>query len=393
MMGKGTRMGRRLQSAAAIFLGVAAAVNWGLAAKAGVEKFQAQAVNHLETGNTKIDLKEYGRDADGAETEYGFEGEVLPGTYVSKIPRIENLSSDCYIRIKAENRAELCLEDESFKGISEEWIKRGDYWYYQPVLGEGESADFFTGIQFPTEWDERLSGQEVVLSLQAEAIQARNFTPDYALEDPWFGERAQYCLQEFGAAGEGMGDMPMQVIYEEGLSVDPNDFFENLGRIMPGDVCSDGFLIDNRSDADSEIWFRTELPGLAAGQKELLEGIGLSICLGETLLYQGNLASPELHKGVSLGDIKAGEDQLVSFSLSVPAQWDNAYSFRDTMVKWIFETERNTPDPAPDTGDPGAESGWIFFGSGTLSALVLLAVLRRSRREQPRKQPISVDCV
>lgn len=366
-----------------ILLAASAAANWGMAVQAGVKQFQAQTLNHLETGNIKIELKEYRIMEDGTETDYFYDGEVVPGTYVSKIPRIHNLSSDCYVRIKTEYPSKLKLEDGNLKGISDDWIKRGEYWYYQPVLEEEESVDFFTGIQFPADWDEEQAGQDILLALHAEAIQAVNFTPDYTRDDPWFGEQPQHCLQEFGVKGGGMGSSPMYVIYEDQLSVSPIDFFQNLGTLMPGDQRSDSFAIENKNAEEAEIWFRTELPELSDKQREVLDGMALTIQKGGEILYQGNLAAGDLEQGVSLGKALPGGHMEVSFSISVPKEWENAYAFRDTAVKWIFETQRIIPDPSPPTGEETKNQGWIYFSAGTVSFLVLLAVLagKKSKAE------------
>lgn len=355
------------------FLMVAVAVNWGMAANAGIQKFQAKTINHLRTGNVKIALQEYMVGEDGDRIEFLYRDEVLPGTYVSKIPSIQNLSSACYIRVKIDYKSILNLKDESLKGISEEWIKKGDYWYYCPILNEGEEVDFFTGIQFPPEWDERQANQEINMVLQAEAIQAQNFNPDYGTEDPWFGQEAQYCLQEYGVKAGGGGNGPMYVIFENQLEVRPRDFFENMGHLMPGDTFQDTFTIKNKNSENVQIWFRTKLPELSEKQKELLEKTGLSIWIGETLLYQGNLASHELEEGIDMGQVSKKGEKKVSFSVSVPKEWDNTYALCDTVIHWIFDTERMVSDPSPSTGDE--DNGWFFLIMGGISFFLLLTIL------------------
>lgn len=356
-----------------LFLAASVIVNWGMAVSAGVEKFQAEAVNHFKTGNVKIALQEYMIGKEGKRVEYLYRDEIVPGTYVSKIPRVQNLSLPCYIRIKVEYKSELYLKDENLKGISDEWIKKGEYWYYQPILNEKEEIDFFTGIQFPVEWDEKQEDQEIILSVQAEAIQAQNFNPDYGKEDPWFGQEVEYSLQEYGVNGGGKGKGPMYVIFEDQLEIHPNDFFEHMGRVMPGDISEDTFTLKNKSDECVKIWFRTKLPELSKTQKELLEEVGLSIWSEETLLYQGNLASHELEEGICMGDVMEKGEKEVSFSVSVPEEWDNTYAFRDTVIHWIFETERMTEDPSPSTKDEN--DGWIYLTMGGISFFLLLSVL------------------
>ena len=58
------------------FLMVAVAVNWGMAANAGIQKFQAKTINHLRTGNVKIALQEYMVGEDGDRIEFLYRDEV-----------------------------------------------------------------------------------------------------------------------------------------------------------------------------------------------------------------------------------------------------------------------------------------------------------------------------
>lgn len=360
-----------------ILLGIGVVINWGMAARAGIQQFQAKTVNHLGTGNVKIELKEYMEDRDGNRIEYDYDDEIIPGTYISKIPRVENVSSDCYIRVKIEYETELSLSEENILGISDQWVKRKEYWYYKPVLKAEEGVDFFTGIKIPEEWGEKQEEQDMILSIRAEAIQAKNFNPDYTKEDPWFGETVQYCLQEYGIKNGEIGKKPLYVVYEKDLSVNPNDFFRNLGKMMPGDYMEDHFTLENKNPEDASIWFRTQLPELLHEQKELLEKIQLSIWKQNVLLYQGNLASRELEDGILLGTVLAKGNEVISFSVSVPEELDNTYAFQNTEIQWFFETERLSPDVSVSTGEK--VTGWIYLGAG-LFCFFLMIVLWRGKK-------------
>ena len=71
---------------------------------------------------------------------------ILPGETHSKIPRITNYARPCWVQATCyENQKK---EQEGFHhrmlwGISEEWVKRGEYYYYTEVLNRGESVDLF----------------------------------------------------------------------------------------------------------------------------------------------------------------------------------------------------------------------------------------------------------
>ena len=145
--------------------------------------------NHIQTGDIHIQLEEYQTDASGRESRYDFDGLVLPGDTISKIPRITNLAEPCYIRIYMtfpDTQTDISgLSAENLDGISEKWIQIQDYYYYPEVLNTNESLDFFQAIHIPANWENEHTGQTLEISLQVDAIQAQNFSPDFTSDTPW----------------------------------------------------------------------------------------------------------------------------------------------------------------------------------------------------------------
>lgn len=359
-----------------------AAVGFGGTAAAAVLQYQAKTVNWLRTGNVKIALEEFMRQENGEEAEFFWEEPVLPGQRLSKIPRITDLSANCYVRVALEWGGEAELDEACFMGISDQWVKRGKYWYFKPILEETESTDFFSSIWFPQDWSEEEAESAVFVSIRAEAIQAAGFEPDYSSEDPWFGEEAEYCLQEFGIRGEGDVYMPMYVRFQDSLTVEPGDFFENMPILMPGQEYGDAFVVENKAAEEAEIFFRTEIPKLTEDQRQLLDQMELTIRgrNGE-LLYEGDLAAEMLGTGISLGIYQPEEQDTVNFSISMPPELKNAYAFRDSSVVWIFETQRMTPEPSQPTGDKNSIRIALFSISGTCSLLILAGIIGKQRRK------------
>ena len=128
--------------------------------------------NHISTGDVNIGIREY-QEIDGKETEYDLAENriVLPSEVVSKIPRITNYAETCYIRAKVthhskpvsesdtEKTAEYILSDENINGISGQWIRKGEYYYYTEPLEKGASVDFFEAVTIPAEWTEASAGR------------------------------------------------------------------------------------------------------------------------------------------------------------------------------------------------------------------------------------------
>ena len=121
-------------------------------------------VNHISVGDVSISISEYARKGKG-EVKYTQPSEVVPGQTISKIPRIKNNALPCWIRARityaGENGKLERLKDENIGGISGEWVKRGEYYYYTKVLKKQESTDLFQNISIPDTWTEEHAKQKI----------------------------------------------------------------------------------------------------------------------------------------------------------------------------------------------------------------------------------------
>lgn len=320
--------------------------------------------NHIQTGDIRIQLEEYQIDASGNEELYKYEGFVLPGDTISKIPRITNLAEPCYIRIYLtfpnEDSSELAgLTASQLQGISDKWIRRGDYYYYPDILKTGDSLDFFQSVSIPSDFKNEYSGRDLCLSIQVDAIQAANFTPDFTKELPWGDQLIEICAHNQTDPVIKHPYSSHHVVFEGNshkLISPSEDFFSNLGQMMPGDTLSDEILLKNTTASDAELFFRTALPDdLSEDALDLLEYISLEIRLKDKLLYRGNLKSSTLQKPVSLGIYESGASEVLDFTLHMPDSLTNAYALRNTSVKWVFSVESEeldiTTPPPVKTGD------------------------------------------
>lgn len=137
----------------------------------------------------------------------------------------------------------------------------------------------------------------------------------------------------------------------EGLIVAPDDFFLNLGELLPGDTKEDIAYIKNSTNDEIEVFFKTEPLDETEYYDEidysLLEKIKLKISLKQTsnseeqLLYEGNLGAELMSKYISLGEYKNGYDGEFIFKIEVPTDLKNNYTLSTTKVKWVFAVEKN----------------------------------------------------
>ena len=310
---------------------------------------ELEVVNHISMGDINISISEYAKKGKG-EVKYQNPSKVVPGQTISKIPRIKNEALPCWIRAKitynsetkdstAQKKLEL-LKDENIGGISEDWVKRGEYYYYTKVLRRQQAVDLFQNISIPAEWTEKYSEQKFIVDIQADAIQAANFRPDFNAMSPWGNEVIQQCVHEQnGALTCRKGERKLSVEFSgraHKLIAVPDDFFANLETAMPGDVLEDSVMISNTTEETAELFFRTDTTGRSEEQMKMLQDIRFEISQDKKVLYRGTLDAGNLKKFNSLGKFKPGQKSRLKFIVEIPEKWDNAYALKETDVTWIF---------------------------------------------------------
>ncbi len=307
--------------------------------------------NHISTGDVNIRIREFAM-INGKEVPYETHQTVLPGDTISKIPRIENLAASCWIRVKIT----FSGQSESLSGLSpsdiggmnkDEWIKIGDYYYLLKPLEERGSIDLFREVHIPGDWTEAYADRTFAIHIRADAIQESHFQPDFEAMSPWGDEMIELCVhEEENLVISRESDVRFNVVFRNGaekLVAGPDNFFQNMPALMPGDRITDYVTIRNTSDVQKEIRFYTALPTPAEDQLDMLEKLQLRITLGEKTIYEGNLKADPLNTGTSLGKFAPGDEGKMEFTLYMPEGLQNAYALRNADVRWIFETD---PDPA-----------------------------------------------
>ena len=120
-------------------------------------------------------LEEYQADAFGNESPWADGPLVLPGSAVSKIPRIHNSGPDAYVRAKLIFRYEDGKEVEGWKilELNENWKKAADGYYYCEIpVKTGESVDLFQGIRIPETLSQDYEGRKLFLDIAVESSEA-----------------------------------------------------------------------------------------------------------------------------------------------------------------------------------------------------------------------------
>ncbi len=354
-----------------------------------------EVTNHFETGIVDIRITEH-QVKDGLECQWEDNPTILPGQEISKIPRIHNDGNDCYARAKIQVSAEEDMEIRiEIQGISDKWLQADDgYYYYTEILKTEEYVDLFQSVYIPENFSEDMMEMNFTIDIIVEAIQAKNFTPQFDLTKPWGDVEILECEKEGMYAINCLKQAEtkkFQIIYQgesKKLITNSDDFFKNFSYMMPGDYYCEKIDIFNNSDNNTKLYFRCE----AFDNSELLEKIKLKIDIeieGENKnIYDGNLKFVELSDDIMLGTIEKYEKSNFNFEIIVPEELNNQYSISNSYVKWIFSTEPISnlqPEDSSQTGDLGSiRIGISIIGiiMGMLGIMFSVMELKRKTYER-----------
>jgi len=325
-------------------------------------------INHLATGDVNIRISELEIE-NGEEVSYQNPKVILPGDRISKIPRIECLAEPCWVRahVTFEGAQEGLpgLSEELIGGINEKnWVKAGDYYYCKKRLSRGKHVDLFRTITVPHDWNSEHADQAMKVTIRADAIQAAHFTPDFEAMSPWGNQEIELCVHEADGEPEIRTEHLKNTVEYSGdahkLVAAPDDFFKNIGTLMPGDTVSDSVEIKNTVKRNAELFFQAGYENQTKEQLELLSALTIQIKYAGKEIYKGALTQDHLNKGISLGTFAPGQGGRMDFTITMPSALGNAYAKRDAAVKWIFKVEEDeepTPAPSANPGSPNPGTG------------------------------------
>ena len=326
----------------------------------------SQAESGLSTSAVDIEIEEFNKfdepfDEDGKN--------VMPGDEIILKPRVNNLGIECYLRAKIT----YTIGDEEFdvvnyiKGNYSSWTKDGEYYYYDSVLGREEYVELFNKVEIPGSLTPEYYGKIIVVYIVVEAIQAKNFDGD------WTGIEIKESVErtyDIDYGGES------SIIYEDDVNnhidVD-DDFFGNLGNIVPGDSISEKVQIKNNSYDKNEYFLNINYDELTDEELDLLRNIKLVIKNSKgSILTSSNLEDKSRH---SLGIYTHNGGDEITIELSLPIDIDNDYSKLFTKVVWEFSYDViEHYGENPKTGDSKFDMSITVFILSAIGFLVVLIV-------------------
>lgn len=346
--------------------------------------------NYFETGIVDIGLKEY--QTDGViEIPWQDNPTILPGDSISKIPRIHNYGNDCYVRAKITFRDTEDLGFYSLGGLSNKWVLAEDgYFYYKEILPHGEEVDIFQSVNIPDDFPQENAGKQFYIDIDVDAIQSKNFTPDFSLALPWGNVQIlmndntkEYDVSKFKASDS----KTFQIVYQgdaEKLISNSKDFFLNIPYLMPGDTYSDTVVLKNDGKDAIKLYFRS-----ASKDEDILRKIQLTIYTeidgDKKTVYTGNLLAKDLAEDVVLGELKSKSEGKFHFEIHIPAELNNKYNLAACSVQWIFSTDLTKDPDSPKTGDMTHFHQYLFVMILAFAAMIAFAVLLYKERKEEEK--------
>ena len=351
--------------------------------------YTTDIVNGISTGDIHISINEYEHDANGNLVSYKDNKVVLPGQTVDKIIRITNDANQAWIRAKVEYTdcgEQAGLSDDDIVLSSDKWKRCGEYYYYTEPVDSKAYVDFVKAVRVPSDWDESRSDSEFSIYTSVDAVQTANFTPDFSVNDPWFGTVIEECVHTEHDSKLTMSDKPFSVIFEggaDGIVKTGDDFFQNWASLMPGDTVSDEVKIGNRYGRTVYIYFKAD----PVENKELLSKLHLSIKNGNTVIFDDTL-DKAMEKYVYLGGYAKNESGTLTYTVSVPKELTNKYALSNAKTAWHFQCVLNsrTGTPGINFNAPGPEPSYSEIGTVTTTSSPQI-----DEPAEPRKNPKTGD--
>ncbi len=349
----------------------------------GIYALTEQGVNGaLSTSTVDVEIGTYILDDENNQIEYGDDRVVLPGENVNFIPKVFNKGTDCYLRIKINYINDSINFEDYISNFSTQFTQYGDYYYYNGTFNAKDTIELFDQIRIPENADKFAVNGVLKIEIIAEALQIKNFTPDYSVEDPWKGvEPTQNVRNTYNIDIDD--DSQLLIKYENGTEEDigvPNNFLERTRRLLPGDSFVEDIQINNSNKKNAKYFMKIDINENDEETKKLLGQIDLIIRSGDEIIYQGKFYNEEK---ILLAMLDIGGSKNLQFEVSAPIELSNEYTniVPQFSITFLAEFEKEKIPLNPKTGD----NITISFLTFLLSSIALVIIIILSARERKNK--------
>ena len=298
------------------------------------------------------------------------DSEVTPNKFVRYEPKIHYQGVDSWIRLKLDISNEN-IKDEYFEGLDDSWIKKGEYMYYTKVVSHGDDIKTFDGFKIPSTWDEKepenLMGSKFNILALCDAVQAKNFTPNFDSENPWGEleiENSEYEGSTYIESENILKPINLKFIGAGKYALSSDEIMLDT---LPADVYKNEINLYNEGKHNTEVIFYVS--DMNIKDKSLLDVIQLKMSIDGNVFYEGNLRAKDLTKQRSLLNIKPNEKHTLSYEITVPSNLKDEYQAKYDSFIWNFTSVEH---PNPITGDTTKLSVYLVLIAISLFLIVLL---------------------
>lgn len=308
----------------------------------------------------------------------GYNTPLAPGMTVPYEPVITYRGINAYLRVKFIISNENITLDR-FSGLSDKWVKRGEYFYYTVPVEHNTCLSTFKSFHIPEQQsqlsEEMKVNPEFTITALCDAVQADNFTPDFECDNPW-GEVIIENNDYDGTkhkCGKAIKKVPVYLKTKgsSAFSLDSEQLCNSHFR--PGDFYENDIIINNDSRRKTELLFSSaEL--IEQSEPNLLDVVCLKMYIDGKEFYNGTLRAKKLNKWKSLVIMDKKSTHKIHYEIEMPAELGNCYELRFQNFVWNM-TMREVSD-GPVTGDKAGFLFWII-----VMAVSVISILRINRKK------------
>ena len=323
----------------------------------------------ISTGTVDIEIKNYKLNDENNEVEFENTEILYPGSTTSYIPKVVNWGDDCYLRIKVNYIDNGTNFEDYVTGFSNKFTRNGEYYYYDGVVRSGEIIKLFDTITIPSDIQNSAADKDVIIKIYAEAVQERNFEPDYSSNSPW-GDIVPTANAQNTINVDVDDEMTIVIRYQDTSANDiqiKDNFLERLKNLMPGDSFSDSMVIKNNNSERIKYYLEINTEEKNELEKRLLEQIALKVTSENgDVIYNGKLL---LDNKLFLKEIEPGEENKFEFAVSVPNELSNEYTRLNPNLILTFSDNHNEKPHSgvPTGGNQGSTGNQVV---GTIAKLI-----------------------
>lgn len=276
---------------------------------------------------------------------------LMPGERVGIESYVTNTAEPAWIRARIDypyfnaehgQIEQMELPSDALVAFSDpNWKRIGSWYYYLKPVTVDTKVPFTESITFPSDWDNSYVDASFDMEFTAEAVQEKNFTPDFSSSDPWHG----VVIQAYDADNYKFAQITsnhFSVSFEngsQGLVHTDEDFAVNLDNAMPGDTFEGDAEISNKMDVPVKLYFEAD----SGGDHATTDKIHLKIFNDDAVIFD-DVLSFKLGKTL-LAEYQPGDSSTFRYEISIPTDMDNNFARTDFLAIWKFSCDEIPSDP------------------------------------------------